>query len=294
MKGRITSLQRMSVHDGPGIRTVVFLKGCNMRCKWCHNPETWLPKPQLQYIASKCICCGTCMENCPQEAIQPMSHCITVNYDQCTNCGICTKTCCTEALSMVGEMISAEDCWNRIKKDIPYFRTSQGGITISGGEPLLQKDFVKDLLEIGKEHQIHTAIETNLSTSWEVIEELIPLVDLWMCDLKLADPERHEYWTGIDNRKVIANIQRMAEKHVPLIVRTPIVPGVNDREEDIEAICQILSPLAGNIKYELLGFHQLGFPKYENLGMKNELKDIASLPKERFEKLKNIPHKYQL
>ena len=294
MKGRITSLQRMSIHDGPGIRTVVFLKGCNMRCKWCHNPETWSAKPQLQYIASKCICCGTCIENCPQGAISPLSQQIVIDYSQCLHCGICVKSCCTEALTIIGETISPEECWSKVEKDIPYFRSSQGGLTVSGGEPLLQSQFVKELLTLGKENQIHTAIETNLSVAWEVIEELIPYVDLWMCDFKLANPEKHEYWTGINNRNVIQNIQKLAEKHIPLIVRTPIIPGVNDQEEEIEAICQILAPLAENIQYELLEFHQLGFPKYENLGMNNELRDIEKLDKERFEKLKEIPHKYQL
>ena len=151
MKGRITSLQRMSIHDGPGIRTVVFLKGCNMRCKWCHNPETWSFKPQIQYIQEKCIHCGTCIAACPQKAITPLADQIQIDYSLCATCGTCAASCCTQALSVVGEVVDIETLWKRIEKDLPFFQTSGGGITISGGEPLLQKEFVKEFLQYCKE-----------------------------------------------------------------------------------------------------------------------------------------------
>ena len=233
MKGRITSLQRMSIHDGPGIRTVVFLKGCNMRCKWCHNPETWSFKPQIQYIQEKCIHCGTCIAACPQKAITPLADQIQIDYSLCATCGTCAASCCTQAISVVGEVVDIETLWKRIEKDLPFFKSSGGGITISGGEPLLQKEFVKEFLMHCKEHHIHTAIETNLSVDWEVIEELIPWVDLWMCDFKLFDSEKHKHWTGIDNQATIQNICRLGEKKIPTLVRTPIIPGVNDSEEEM-------------------------------------------------------------
>ena len=294
MKGRITSLQRMSIHDGPGIRTVVFLKGCNMRCKWCHNPETWSFKPQIQYIQEKCIHCGTCIAACPQKAITPLADQIQIDYSLCANCGTCAASCCTQALSVVGEVVDIETLWQRIEKDLPFFKSSGGGITISGGEPLLQKEFVKEFLKHCKEQHIHTAIETNLSVNWEVIEELIPWVDLWMCDFKLFDSEKHKHWTGINNQATIQNICRLGEKKIPTLVRTPIIPGVNDSEEEIENICRILKPYADTLSYELLGFHTLGFPKYDSLGMENELKDSEQLSAEQLKTLKNILSKHQL
>lgn len=294
MKGRISSLQRMSVHDGPGIRTVVFMKGCNMRCRWCHNPETWSSRPQLQYISSRCICCGTCIGLCPDAAIWPGQQGIKIDYSSCIHCGKCAESCCTGALSLIGESLSPEECWDRIRKDLPFFRSSQGGVTISGGEPLMQSQFVKELLAISKENQVHTAIESNMSGEWEIIERLSPYVDLWMCDLKMADSGKHKKWTGINNENIISNIGKLAERHVPLIVRTPVIPGVNDTEEDIEDICRILSPFSGQIRYELLEFHQLGFSKYEQLGMENGMKEVAAPDKKHFEKLKEIPHKYRL
>lgn len=294
MKGIITSLQRMSIHDGPGIRTVVFMKGCNMRCKWCHNPETWSNKKQLQYIPEQCINCYTCVQVCPNQVISTTSSSIAINYAQCTSCGICVEACCTKALSMVGREIVVEDLWEEIKKDVPYFHSSGGGITISGGEPLLQKDFVKHFLAHCKKNHIHTAIETNLSLSWEVIEELIPLTDLWMCDFKIYDSEKHKKWTGIDNSAIKKNITRLCEKGASLLVRTPVIPGVNDTEEEIENICRLLTPFANTLSYELLSFHTLGFNKYKSLGMKNELEDKESLSTQCLEELKNIPTKYNL
>ncbi len=293
MKGRITSLQRMSIHDGPGIRTVVFMKGCNMRCKWCHNPETWSSTPQIQHIGEKCIHCHTCASVCPQKAIQIEAEQIVIDHKKCTVCGICTDACPTQALSVVGRTISTDELWKELEKDLPFFRSSGGGVTISGGEPLLQKEFVKEFLKFCREKKIHTAIETNLSTSWETIEELLPCVDLWMCDCKTYSSEKHRYWTGTDNHIVLQNIQRLAEKRIPLLVRTPVIPEVNDTEEEIESICQFLAPYAGNISYELLGFHTLGFPKYDSLGMPNELKKTkGDLPKERLNTLKKMLAKY--
>ncbi len=289
MKGIITSLQRMSIHDGPGIRTVVFMKGCNMHCKWCHNPETWSSRKQLQYIQEKCINCYKCVQVCPNQVISITSSSIAIDYRQCVSCGICVEACCTKALSMVGREVTVNDLWEEIKKDVPYFNSSGGGITISGGEPLLQKDFVKQFLAHCKKNHIHTAIETNLSLGWEVIEELIPLTDLWMCDFKIYESEKHKEWTGIENTVIIKNITQLSEKSVSLLVRTPVIPEINDTEEEIRNICQLLAPFSNTLSYELLGFHTLGFNKYESLGMKNELEGKECLSTQRLEELNNIP-----
>lgn len=292
MKGLITSLQRMSIHDGPGIRTVVFMKGCNMACKWCHNPETWSLKPQVQYIRERCIHCLTCLQVCPRRAIEAGTDSIVIDRSKCDCCGICALACCSNALSMIGREVSPEQLWEEVSKDNPYFVQSHGGVTVSGGEPMMQLHFLKDFLSICKSNGIHTAIESNLSFPWPSIEGLLSLTDLWMCDLKHADDGKHRKWTGIGNATIIENIGKLADSGADLIVRTPVIPGVNDSAEDIEAICRILSPYKEKLRYTLLGFHTLGFGKYDSLGMCNELRDTEPLKPEALEELKKIVAKW--
>jgi len=284
----------MSIHDGPGLRTAVFLKGCDMRCKWCHNPETWSGKRQLQYVSTKCIGCGTCAAVCPNCVLTISETGLHIDFSNCKACGTCAANCPADAISIVGREVSPDGLWNEIKKDIPFFRNSGGGVTVSGGEPLLQKEFVKEFLTICRENGVSTAIETNMSEDWETIAEVNPLVDVWMCDLKIADSEKHRQWTGIGNEKIIGNILKMAATGRKMTVRTPVIPGVNDSEEEIEAICRILAPHSENITYELLGFHTLGFNKFENLGIVNELDSAESLATKKLEELKQIPNKWKL
>ena len=286
MKGLITTLQRMSIHDGPGIRTVVFMKGCNMRCKWCHNPETWKREPQIQYIKEKCIHCLSCMNVCPNHVIEDAGDSIVMDREKCSVCGLSTQACCSNALSVVGREVSAEKLWVEIEQDLPYFEESHGGVTISGGEPLMQAGFVKEFLSICKQHGIHTAIETNASFPWDVMKELVPLTDLWICDLKLADDAKHREWTGIGNATILENLERLAGEGVQLQVRTPVIPGVNDNEEELENISRLLRPYKDKLNHTLLGFHTLGFGKYESLGMDNAMLGKKALPAKVLEALK--------
>lgn len=272
------------MHDGPGIRTVVFLKGCNMRCKWCHNPETWRRESQIQYIKSKCIGCRICTEVCPNRVLAFKDDGLDIDYASCRGCGVCAANCCTGALSLIGREVSPEALWSEVKVDLPFFRNSGGGVTVSGGEPLLQKDFVRSFLALCRADGVNTAIETNLSLEWERVEELLPLVDLWMCDLKLFDGQRHREWTGVDNVRIKDNMRRLAESGGRMLVRTPVIPGVNDNEGEIGAISDFLSDL--KVEYRLLGFHTLGFDKYRTTGIVNELEGYAPLGEERLNELK--------
>lgn len=294
MKAMITALQRLSIHDGPGIRTVVFFKGCNMRCKWCHNPESWSSEKQLQYWEEKCICCGSCINLCRFNALSLGQKKIFIDYDLCNHCGMCVNKCSSGALLLVGRCVNVEELFEEVEKDFPYFHNSGGGITISGGEPLLQFGFLFDFLTFCKSKNISTAIESNMSLSWDKIEQLYPLVDYWMCDLKLADSQKHRYFTGIDNNQIIENIKKLAKKNCSLTVRTPIIPGVNDSRFEIDSICRILAPYAGKIKYELLGFHTLGFNKFEALGMRNEFIDKIPFNIGKLKDLKKILLTYNL
>lgn len=288
MQGIITSIQRLSIHDGPGIRTVVFMKGCNMRCKWCHNPETWSKKKQLQYLSDKCIGCGFCVDSCPERALVKCGDKIKPNYTLCTTCGLCVEKCAFQALSFVGRMVTPEKLLKEILVDKPYFDRSKGGITLSGGEPLLQKDFVLEFLTLCRKYNVNTAVESNLCTDWETVRCFLPFVDFWMCDLKLMDSRKHKYWTGVNNKKTITNITNFGKKGIPLIVKTPVVPEVNDSLEEIGKIAHFLEPYRKTISYHLLPFHTLGFGKYNALGMENEMENVKDFPKKRLEEIKKI------
>ena len=294
MKGFITNIQRMSIHDGPGIRSTIFLKGCNLRCKWCHNPETWSMKPQLQYIEDKCIHCFSCITVCEYEVLFIDSNRLSIHRERCTDCGKCTERCTSGALSWIGKEVDSSDIIHEILQDLIYYQKSGGGITLSGGEPLQQKDFALDILQKCREHRIHTAVETNLLTDVNTLEAFLPWVDLWMCDFKMADDTLHRKWTGHSNVPIIKNLEFLAKQAVPLTIRTPVIPNVNDSEEAIESICRFIRQLPNQPAYELLGFHSLGFVKFENLGMKNPLSNSAFLKKGQLQKLNEILIRYNL
>lgn len=291
MKGTITAIQRMSIHDGPGIRSTLFLKGCDLRCAWCHNPETWSFAPQLQHIPGKCIHCGSCIAACSTRALQPGEK-VTVDRSRCLRCGACVEACVTGAMSWIGRRMEAADTVRELLLDRIFFRTSGGGVTLSGGEPLLQADFAGEVLQGCMNEGVHTAVETNLTEPWRIIERLLPVVRLWMCDLKIADSEAHRRWTGMGNGRIIENLHRLAATGAPVIVRTPVVPGVNDTEEDIEALCGIISSLDGDVTYELLGFHTLGFGKFDNLDMSNPMAGAASIAPDTLTRLQQIPARF--
>ena len=292
MRGTITTIQRMSIHDGPGIRSTLFMKGCNLRCAWCHNPETWSPHPQLQYITAKCIHCESCIGACDRQALRPADGRIVVNRCICTLCGRCTEACVSGAMTRVGRLIEADEAVRELLLDRAFFRTSDGGVTLSGGEPLLQADFAEEVLRGCIDEGIHTAVESNLTEPWPVIERFLPLVRLWMCDLKIADSAMHRRWTGLDNERIIDNLRRLAATGSPIIVRTPIVPGVNDTEQAVEELCRIVAGLGRAVAYELLEFHTLGFGKFDDLGMDNPMSGTAALARETFEQLKQIPERF--
>lgn len=283
--GTVTNIQRFSIHDGPGIRTTVFLKGCNLRCFWCHNPETLKPQPELQIFASRCIGCGECFKRCPQGAHVIEDGVRKFLRDRCTACGACAETCYAGALEIVGEIKTVEQVVEEVLRDRAFYETSGGGLTISGGEPLLQRDFTYGILARCRQEGVHTAIETALNFPWERVASVLPVTDLVMMDLKIMNSDRHREYTGVPNERILANILRLGQEAMPLIVRTPIVPGVNDTVQEVSAIAEFVSRLPNLVYYELLPFHPMATSKYDSLDIDYRARDLKTPPKALMDEL---------
>lgn len=263
----ITKIQRMSLHDGPGIRSTIFLKGCNLRCKWCHNPETFEKAPEIERIDSKCISCYSCIEVCEPKALKVTPEGITFNKADCDSCFKCVEECYPEAIHKIGNSVTAQQLLAEIEQDIPFFNQSSGGVTFSGGEAMMQIDFLEQALKLLKQSNIHTAIETNMSAPWQHFERVLPYLDYVMADIKLWDSEAHKQWTGVGNSRILTNIKNLDDTGVAYVLRTPVIPGVNDNTEALAPIVNFVSQLNNCLDYQLLPFHQLGESKYQNLGM---------------------------
>ena len=276
MNGIVTDIQRFSVHDGPGIRTTVFLKGCNLRCAWCHNPETLRPGPQLQVLPDKCIGCDACLEACPRDAHEVTDGRRVFHRDRCTACGACAEVCYSGALVLIGRETTADEVMAEVLEDRVFYENSGGGVTLSGGEPLCQGEFALDILCRARAEGIHTAVETNLAAPWQDVAAMLPVTDLFLVDVKVMDSAEHERWTGKPNELVLENARRLSREGVPMVVRTPVVPGVNDTVEQIGAVADFFTRDFGNLEYyELLPYHPLGTGKYHSLGMDYAMEGLA-------------------
>jgi pyruvate formate lyase activating enzyme len=275
LSGTITHIQRYSIHDGPGIRTVVFLKGCPLRCAWCSNPETQSFQPEVEFIASLCTRCGTCIRVCRFGAIHPDVNCPEerkINRALCTVCGECAEGCPSGALRMVGEKTSVEAVMEIVLKDKAYYRRSGGGVTLSGGEPLAQADFAEALLRASHRHNVHTAVETSGATTVGVLERILDVTDLFLYDVKHMDDRRHREQTGMSNQGILANLRWLRGKGAEVILRVPLIPGLNSDEENLRATAELAAELE-IMEAHLMPFHQMGRDKYRHLGRTYALKD---------------------
>lgn len=297
MKGLVFNIQRYSVHDGPGIRTLVFLKGCPLRCLWCSNPESQNPERELNYDVSKCISCFTCISVCPENAIKkdlPGEKGIIVDRQKCNACGKCVTTCPSGALTFYGNLASVEEVVVEVEKDMPFYRRSGGGVTLSGGEAFFQTEFARDILAKCRDIGIHTAVETAGTVSWDKIKEVLEYTDMVLYDIKVMDPTKHIEYTGTSNELILENAVKTAKMGIQTVIRTPIVPGFTDDIKNIRQIAEFVAGLGKVGEIHLLPYHAFGVPKYERLGRKYLLSDVLPPDKDKMESIKNEIEKYGL
>jgi len=294
----VFNIQKFSLHDGSGIRTLVFLKGCPLRCAWCSNPEGQSCAPQLAYDERKCIgrpaCGDACRRACPVDAIAARQDGpdgkVEIDLDRCTACGECVLVCPSRALERLGESMTVEEVLEVVEQDSAFYARSGGGLTLSGGEPLTQAAFAARLLEAAQARGIDTAVETTGYAHWSELERVCRHANQIFYDLKSMDPERHREGTGVENGRILENLRRLCEVFpaLPVVVRTPVVPGFNDSPAAIRAIAGFVGELPRPVGYELLPYHRFGEAKYRELGRDYPLAEVQSPSEEQMAELSRV------
>jgi len=285
--GKIFNIQRFSVQDGPGVRTVIFLKGCPLSCKWCCNPEAQNEKLDILMQKQKCIGCEKCFNLCSKKAITKGRDWWVLDKQLCDLCGECAKNCFSGAISIVGEQVSADEVVARVLKDKLIYINSGGGVTLSGGEPTCQFKFSRAILKRCKEENLHTAIETCGYAPWKVFEGLLDYVDLFLYDIKLIDDIKHERFTGVGNSRIIENFKMLTRSGKNVIARCPLIPRVNTDADDIKRLQSLLKE-SGISEVHLLPYHKLGINKYVSLGIPYQMEDTPFFPDEDLERISEM------
>ncbi|MDO9542777.1 MAG: glycyl-radical enzyme activating protein [Kiritimatiellia bacterium] len=292
LSGIVFNIQKFSINDGPGIRTTVFLKGCPLHCIWCHNPESREKGIEISFIAERCIGCGYCFRVCPHQCHVMENDKHEFNRDLCARCGLCAKECHAQALEAVGKSMSVAEVMEEVVKDRPFYETSGGGMTLSGGEPLAQHEFSKALLRAAKKDKIHTAMETCGYAPFTAYAAILDDVDLFLYDYKETDPALHRKFTGVDNALILENLFKIDQRGGRIILRCPIIPGLNDRADHFAGMATTANKLKNIVEIQVLPYHPLGESKSARLGKKYALAGKPFVGKEIVEKwIKKISKK---
>lgn len=287
LAGVVGNIQHYSIHDGPGIRSTIFLKGCPLACGWCHNPENLRFTPQLRWQEEKCMACGDCAKTCPAAAVLLTPAGVQIDEKACTLCGACVSACPTLALEMLGKRMTVAEAAAVLLKDALFYESSGGGVTISGGEPLAQPEFTLELLQALQQADVHTTVDTSGHAPWPALEKCAKYTDLFLYDIKHLDAARHQELTGVDNTLILDNLRRLAARGANIWLRMPILPGLNDAPEHIETVGELARQL-GLREIYLLPYHHLAVGKYEKLGMQYQLPNLAEPSQEHMEELQQI------
>jgi pyruvate formate lyase activating enzyme len=288
----VFDIQRASLHDGPGIRTTIFLKGCPLECLWCHNPEAVEPARQLFFYFDKCTQCGDCVKVCEDDVHHLTDGKHTIDYDKCTFCGKCVEACNFNALKIIGVEMSVDDAMREIMADFDFYTNSGGGMTLSGGEPLSQFSFSMELLKRCRENGVNTCVETSGFIAAEQFKKILPLVDIFLYDYKLTGSDKHMKYTGVPNERILENLDLAYRNGIPIILRCIIVPGINDTEVHFKGICDLNEKYPDLKGIEILPYHTMGNSKRTSIGIDETLTHLDSVPPETasqwIEKLKEM------
>jgi pyruvate formate lyase activating enzyme len=286
-QGTIFDVQRFTVHEGPGIRTAIFMKGCPLRCPWCQNPESIRQEPQISYFPTFCIGCANCVKVCKKKAIRSSGKSLVekINLTLCDHCGLCAKACNSGALRLIGRTVTVEEVCEIVMQDILFYQNSGGGVTFTGGEPTYQPEFLKAVAKACKKQGLHLVIETCGLFSWDVLAEALTLIDIFYLDIKHPDSEKHRAVIGESNSVILENIRRIDRLNKPIRIRIPLIPGFNDSIEAFGAIVRVAAGLTNLEKIQLLPYHKFGISKFERIGLGYSLTGLEAPAESTIEKL---------
>jgi glycyl-radical enzyme activating protein len=295
LTGLVSDFQRFSINDGPGIRTIVFLKGCPLHCVWCSNPETVSSRPEIMFIPHNCIGCGRCLKECPHNSIHVLEEGEKqVDREKCVlpECGKCQRICNANAINISGRYLTVLEVMAVLERDREFYERTGGGVTFSGGEPFAQPQFLRELARTAKARNLHTAVETCGFVTWETIRSVLDFMDLVLYDIKHMDPERHIRGTGVPNELILENMKRINSAGISIRARLPLIPGYNDSVENIRATAAFIAGLSNLEALDILPYHRMGEPKWGQLDRSYALHGLAPHTKKQLDKLVAIAQEY--